>query len=202
MRKREIPVTWEEVYFISVVVVHIVLVVLIIAALLRGAGADPIMLGGRKMLRPSRVLFWSGILFAIWSAGGISMIVEALGRERGQASGLLVGFMVTLAFGLAAAWMLARYSRHRIIWNDKGLDVSNWQGVKRRYRWEDLTGVVERRGKNSIRGLEGDTGSRLGIIDLELRFGDEAVVRAAPNMTGYFAFVNEVKERGPVEQQE
>ena len=192
--------SWESIMFISIVVFHVGLAVLIIMALIRGSGADPIVLDGRKMLRPSRVLLWSGILFAVWAAGGVMMMAEALARQRGQASGLLVGFMVTLAFGLLAAWVLARYTRSRIIWDDEALEVSDWQGAKRRYRWDDLTGVSQRSGKNTIYGLEGDTSSRVRVHDLELRFGEGEVVRAAPNMTGYYAFVNEVEERSPVHE--
>ncbi len=182
--------SWETALVVFVVGAHIVLAGLVLFSLLRGAGAEPETdTSGRKVLRPSRVLLWTGILLAIWAFLGLYMAGEALMRERVQSSGVLVGGMVTLAAGLMGAWVLARYFNFQIVWDEECLEVTGLRGNRQKYRWRDLTDLSRRKGENNVYGL-GDAGqTEVRIYDIELHFTNGGLVRAAPNLVGYHGFV-------------
>ncbi len=179
---------------IVIIAAHIILVGLIFKSLLGAAGTDPeTTADGRKAMRPSKVLLWTGVLLAIWAILGLYLGVEALGRERGVASGLLVALIVTLTAGLSAAWLLARYLNYRIVWNNETLEVTSWRGKLERYRWADLTELTHRSGQDAVHMPVDMANTHATIRDLELRFNNQGVIRAAPNLTGYYRFVDDAK---------
>ncbi|HHG89172.1 MAG TPA: hypothetical protein ENJ90_01655 [Devosia sp.] len=184
--------TWETVLVVFVIVAHVVLVVLVFVSLLRGIGADPeVDTGGRKLLRLSRVLLWGGILLAIWTGLGLYIAVEALSGERVVASGVLVGLMLALFAGLMGGWTLARYLNFRIAWDDEAIEVTNWRGNTNRFRWGDLKTLSHRQGDNNVYGLVDPGQTEVRIFDMELRFENGGLVRAAPNLAGYPVFVRD-----------
>lgn len=191
--------TWETSLVVFVFGAHIVLGVLVLVSLLRKVGAEPELdTNGRKVLRPSRVLLWTGILLAIWTALGLYMALEALTGERVVASSALVGLMVTLFAGLMGAWILARYFSFRIVWDEDILEVTNWRGSLRQYMWRDLKELAERRGGDNVYGLVDPGQTEVRIFDVELRFANGGLVRAAPNLIGYLAFLGDARRHWQV----
>ncbi len=179
---------------VAIIAVHVILVGLIFKALFGAANAEPEKTtDGRKLMRPSKVLLWTGILLAVWAILGLYMGIEALTRERGVASGLLMALILTLTTGLSGAWLLARYLRYRIIWDDETLEVTNWRSATEQHKWADLAELAQRTGSDTVYLPLDMTETLSTIRDLELRFNNQAVVRAAPNLTGYFRFVEDAK---------
>lgn len=187
----EAPVNWTMILFFAVTGVHLVLLVLIFTALARGSRAAPAEMDGRKILRPSRALLWSAILLVLWALGGLGVIIDGLMRERGQLTSVLAGLPLMLIAGTVAAWAFARYSRHRIAWDEETVELRNWRGGTERHRWDDLAGAAERR-RSTLQAGPAENPA-LGMAELELTFADGGVVRAAPNMIGYHRFVAEAK---------
>ncbi len=184
--------SWETVLVVFVFGAHIVLAVLVLVSLLRKVGAEPELdTNGRKILRPSRVLLWTGILLAIWSGLGLYMTVKALASEQVMTSGVLVGLMVMLTAGLMGIWILARYFSFRITWDEDTLEVTDWRRNHRQYRWSDLKELAERRGTENIYGLVEPGQTEVRVFDLELRFENGGLVRTAPNLVGYYAFLSD-----------
>ncbi|VAW21815.1 hypothetical protein MNBD_ALPHA11-191, partial [hydrothermal vent metagenome] len=68
-----------SIFIIAIFAAHLIILVLVIKSLLQSSRnkvqQSP---DGRKMLRPSQILLWTGILAAIWTVLGLYMGYESL----------------------------------------------------------------------------------------------------------------------------
>lgn len=171
---------------------NIVLLVLFFASQSSGAKADPeIANNGKKVIRPSKSLLWFSILLAIWALLGVYLGLDAMMRERVIASSILVALLLIGATAPFSLWMLIRYLRYRIVWDDKTIEVTNWFNKISSYRWDDLLELAQRNSETTVRDPIYPGITPVRVYDLELRFKKDEKIRAAPNMTGYYAFVED-----------
>ncbi len=176
----------------AVIGANIILVVLFFISQSAGARADPEIAGdGRKVIRPSKSLLWVGILAGIWALLGVYLAIDALMSERNAASALLMALILVVSMAPFSLWMILRYLRYRIRWDDRTMEVTGVSGKTRSLEWNDLREIAQRNEKTTVREpiYPGIVPAR--IFDLELRFEDGKIVRAAPNLAGYHGFVRD-----------
>ncbi len=193
---------WEGVMSFSEILLYIfllgnlVFLVMFFVAFAGSAKSKPELTSkGQKKIRPSKTLLWGGLIFLLWAIFGLYLGFDAIFRERIIASSVLVSVMVTLVFGLMAVWILARYFRFSIIWDDEKIEVINWRKEKEIYLWTNLIEVSQRNKNNTVRDPIYPSATPVRIFDIALRFKNDAIVRAAPNLSGYYGFVEDVLKK-------
>lgn len=185
---------WETILFLFIVISHIALIILLIISLVKKPKGQPKTQKGKNLLAPSKVLFYNAMFMFLWAFIGAYIFTEAIFREKIQSTGIVIGLLLMLSFALLGRWILLRYLNYKIIWDDNGLEVTNWRGKKSNYKWRDLKTHNQNKEEDHVRFYNEDENVHLQVHFLDLKFSNGDIVRAAPNLQGYYNLVEFVKQ--------
>lgn len=186
--------SWGAIFLIFIVVAHIALIILLLISMIKKTNEQPKTPDGKNLVCPSKTLFWGAMFMFLWALIGAYMFIEAIFREKIQSTGVLIGLLLMVSFTLLGRWILLRYLNYKIVWDDKGLEVTNWRGKKTKYKWRDLESHNQNKKEDHVRFYNEDENVHLQIRFLDLKFSNGDIVRTAPNLHGYYNLVKFLKQ--------